>query len=125
MSGGKSADRGPRRPILIAPIVAVLCAALMARNVHAATATVSYAYDQVGRVITARYDNGVCVIYTYDVNGNRTTQTNTNASGPTSSVWGTGTWGCFPWKLTGSAALSPDGAKTRMAASGARRRAAR
>lgn len=61
------------------------------------TGTVQYTYDQLGRVTTALYGNGVCVIYTYDANGNRTAQTNTAASGPATPTWGTGVWGCFPW----------------------------
>jgi YD repeat-containing protein len=56
-----------------------------------------YTYDQLGRVTTAVYDNGLCVAYSYDANGNRTSQTNTLSGGPTSPTWGSGTWGCFGW----------------------------
>lgn len=62
-----------------------------------AGASVSYGYDPLGRVTTALYDNGLCIVYAYDANGNRTAQTNTISSPPESPVWGTGTWGCFYW----------------------------
>ena len=60
-------------------------------------ASVTYTYDQLGRVTTALYDNGLCIAYAYDANGNRTSQTNTMSSPPESPVWGTGSWGCFHW----------------------------
>jgi hypothetical protein len=40
----------------------------------------------------AGYDTGVCIIYTYDLNGNRLSETTTVTAG---SI--TGTWGCFVW----------------------------
>jgi len=44
----------------------------------------------LGRITTAVYDTGVIVIYTYDANGNRLSQTiNVNTT--------TGTWGSFNW----------------------------
>lgn len=62
-----------------------------------ANASAYYGYDPLNRVTTALYDNGVCVVYAYDANGNRTSQTNT-ASGPSESpTWGSGVWGCFSW----------------------------
>jgi YD repeat-containing protein len=68
---------------------------------NAANGSVVYSYDALGRVITASYDTGVIVIYTYDANGNRTAQTiNVNTqplclgtsahSNPT--TWGAGLW---------------------------------
>lgn len=63
----------------------------------AAGASVTYGYDQLGRVNTALYDNGVCVVYAYDKNGNRTAQTNTSGGAPGTATWGTGSWGCFSW----------------------------
>jgi YD repeat-containing protein len=74
-----------------------LLALLAAMSADAATASTSYTYDLVGRVTSALYDNGVCVVYAYDVNGNRTSQTNTVGGTPTSPIWGSGTWGCFLW----------------------------
>ena len=62
-----------------------------------ARASVSYTYDLLGRVTTAVYDNGMCIAYAYDKNGNRTSQTNT-AVGQTQPLnWGSGTWGCYYW----------------------------
>jgi len=60
----------------------------------ASGAGVSYTYDQVGRIATAIYDNGLCVAYSYDANGNRTAQTNATPGAP---AWGSGAWGCFSW----------------------------
>ena len=60
----------------------------------ASGAGVTYTYDQPGRIATGLYDNGLCLAYTYDANGNRTAQT---ASTPGAPAWGSGTWGCFSW----------------------------
>ena len=70
---------------------AVLLSLLLSSVAHAA---VSYTYDQLGRVVTAFYSNGLCIVYTYDANGNRTAIANVTSSSP---VWGTGVSGCFPW----------------------------
>jgi YD repeat-containing protein len=60
-------------------------------------ASASYVYDQLGRLTNALYDNGTCVSYQYDPNGNRASQ-NITASGPANSPnWGSGVWGCFHW----------------------------
>jgi hypothetical protein len=37
------------------------------------------------------------VVYTYDANGNRLSQTITVSGGPTAPTWGTAVWGCFTW----------------------------
>jgi YD repeat-containing protein len=86
---------GKARAGLIAPLLALL-GFFFSAEVEAA---VSYTYDLLGRVRTAVYDNGACVAYAYDADGNRTSQTNTNGGAPISSVWGSGVWGCFPWHL--------------------------
>lgn len=57
--------------------------------------TVTYSYDIVGRVTSAAYDNGLCIIYAYDANGNRTAQSYSTSSAPTSQNWGSGVWGCY------------------------------
>jgi YD repeat-containing protein len=58
----------------------------------ASAATASYTYDALGRLVTVSYDTGVCIVYSYDGNGNRTAQTiQVTASG------GPGVWGCFAW----------------------------
>lgn len=56
-----------------------------------------FTYDPVGRVTTALYDNGLCVAYGYDANGNRTSQNNTIAAAPEQPTWGSGVFGCFKW----------------------------
>ena len=56
-----------------------------------------YTYDSLGRLRTALYDNGLCVAYNYDANGNRISQTNTLSDAPESPTWGAGYWGCFEW----------------------------
>lgn len=60
-------------------------------------ASTSYTYDMVGRVTTAIYDNGMCVAYSYDATGNRTSQSNTIATAAETPIWGDGVWGCFQW----------------------------
>ncbi|MBS0524380.1 MAG: hypothetical protein JSS04_12195 [Proteobacteria bacterium] len=59
---------------------------------------VVYGYDKVGRLTFAHYDDGTCILYIYDVNGNRTSQTIASpGSGPGTPTWGTGAFGCFYW----------------------------
>lgn len=57
-----------------------------------ADASVSYRYDAMGRLVAASYNSGLCVVYTYDANSNRLSET-TGAP----SMTGTGMWGCFAW----------------------------
>jgi YD repeat-containing protein len=59
-------------------------------------ASASYTYDQLGRLVTAVYDNGLCIAYAYDMNGNRTS-ISTVSTTPQSPTWGSGAWGCFNW----------------------------
>jgi hypothetical protein len=86
---------GSRRPARIKLRAAAL-APIGLLVATAAWADVTFTYDAVGRIRTARYDNGVCVVYSYDANGNRTAQSNVTGSSGT-PAWGTGFWGCFPW----------------------------
>ena len=60
----------------------------------AIAAGISYTYDATGRIATGIYDSGMCVAYSYDAVGNRTSQTNTSMSSP---VWGAVPWGCPNW----------------------------
>lgn len=83
-----------RRLHLLAPATALGIAALTLPG-NALSFSVVYGYDKVGRLITALYDNGTCLVYAYDANGNRTSQNSTSAT--TTPVWGTGTFGCFSW----------------------------
>ena len=64
---------------------------------RAANGSVAYTYDALGRVVTASYDTGVCIVYTYDPNGNRTSET-VSLGAVSTPTWGTGVWGCFNWK---------------------------
>ncbi|AVR14838.1 RHS repeat protein [Burkholderia vietnamiensis] len=66
-------------------------------SADAATTSAQYTYDLLGRVTTVLYDNGVCVAYSYDANGNRTAQSNTAGNGVPPMTWGAGVWGCVPW----------------------------
>ncbi len=58
----------------------------------AANGSVAYTYDALGRIVTASYDTGVCIAYTYDANSNRLSE-KILVTSPTS----TGVWGCFNW----------------------------
>lgn len=61
-----------------------------------AYASVSYSYAPAGRLTSALYDTGMCILYTYDASGNRTNQTAALHVQAT-PVWGSATWGCFKW----------------------------
>jgi uncharacterized protein RhaS with RHS repeats len=77
--------------------VTVLMLAGLVGSSDGTAGSVSYTYDRLGRVRTAVYDNGLCVAYAYDANGNRTSQVGTLGGTPAQAVWGTGEWGCFTW----------------------------
>ena len=86
-----------RRPSVVLFFV-VAATILAVSSAHAANGSVAYTYDALGRVTTASYDTGVCIIYTYDPNGNRLSETiNVSAAGAT------GVWGCFNWNASGGA----------------------
>jgi YD repeat-containing protein len=78
------------------PLVLVAPAGTHTGAAQAANGSVVYTYDPLGRVTTASYDTGVCVIYSYDANGNRLSQT-VNVNTGNTPTWGTGIWGCFQW----------------------------
>jgi hypothetical protein len=96
-----------RRALAIITCVVFLILALLGASSvgpgHAANGSVAYTYDALGRVTTASYDTGVCIIYTYDANGNRLSQTIKVSSGSGS----TGVWGCFNWNSSGGAVWGP------------------
>jgi RHS repeat-associated protein len=54
---------------LLAP---ALVGVLAASDAVQADGSVTFGYDQTGRVSSAAYDNGLCVVYAYDQAGNRT-----------------------------------------------------
>lgn len=64
----------------------------IANSACAANGSVAYTYDALGRLITASYDTGVCIAYSYDANGNRLSE---KILVTTSGA--TGVWGCFNW----------------------------
>jgi YD repeat-containing protein len=89
--------------MLCLAMVCVLTALAAALDVaNAANGSVAYGYDALGRVTTASYDTGVCIVYKYDANGNRTSETITIATTGT-----TGVWGCFNWNVSGGARWGP------------------
>ncbi len=82
--------RGWQRGVMVAALVVAIAAVS-----GGAAGSINYGYDPLGRLVTARYDNGLCIVYAYDANGNRTSQINSTASA--AATWGSGTWGCFAW----------------------------
>ena len=78
-------------------LTAIAVTLIAALSPESAAASINYGYDQLGRVVTALYDNGTCVLYGYDPAGNRTSQSITVSGAPETPTWGTGTWGCFNW----------------------------
>lgn len=52
--------------------VAVAAASVSVIGVSAHAGTVSYTYDELGRLKTVTYSTGVTITYSYDANGNRT-----------------------------------------------------
>ena len=88
--------------LLFRGIASAICAASAfgaLTLVRAATpnGSVSYTYDALGRVTTASYDTGVCILYTYDPNGNRLSETINVTTTGTSGVWGCFNWGSANW----------------------------
>jgi len=78
------------RAVTVLILAALLICSLAAKRASAANGSVLYTYDALGRITTATYDTGVIIIYTYDSNGNRLSQTiNVNTT--------VGTWGIFNW----------------------------
>lgn len=77
---------------------AVLFSSLGLNCAQAANGSVAYTYDALGRVTTASYDTGVCIIYSYDPNGNRLSETI-----KVTTTGATGVWGCFNWNASGGA----------------------
>lgn len=78
---------------------AIALGASVSAAAHAAnSAETVYTYDQLGRLMTALTPaTGVCIAYSYDATGNRTSETITISGAPESPTWGTGVAGCFLW----------------------------
>jgi YD repeat-containing protein len=62
-----------------------------------AKAADSFGYDVLGRIVTARYDNGSCIVYAYDATGNRTSQVSLGPPQTSPPLWDAGSWGSFTW----------------------------
>lgn len=45
---------------------------------------------------TVASSDTMCILFTYDGTGNRTSRTTTAMTPPT---WGSATWGCFAWSV--------------------------
>jgi hypothetical protein len=69
---------------------------------YAATGSVAYTYDPLGRVTTASYDTNVCIVYSYDPNGNRLSE-----AIKVTTAGATGVWGCFNWNASGGQKWGP------------------
>lgn len=86
------------RNILVGPLLAKsMLAALATASATKADGSATYGYDLDGHVRSVLYDNGLCMAYTYDKNGNRTSQNNTLNGPENQATWGTGYFGCFSW----------------------------
>src|SRR5712671_5402509 len=87
---------------ILALVLLTLSVVAASRLAYAANGSVAYTYDALGRVTTVSYDTGVCVIYSYDPNGNRLSETiNVTMAGAT------GVWGCFNWNASDGAKWGP------------------
>ena len=80
------------RSVIVLSVAAILGVSAITATI-AANGSVAYTYDALGRVTTASYDTGACIIYTYDPNGNRLSEVVRVGAGSGS----TGYWGCFNW----------------------------
>lgn len=78
-------------------LIALVVISLGVLTVFRAEASVTYGYDPSGRVTSALYDNGLCVVYVYDANGNRLSQVNYSPGPGPRPLWGAATWGGFRW----------------------------
>jgi YD repeat-containing protein len=93
MSSNDYAGTGRRMTKGVRCGLRVLAAGLALGTSAMASASVTYTYDSVGRIVAASYDNNVCVAYSYDANGNRLTATVATSS----DQWGSAIYGCFRW----------------------------
>ena len=83
-----------KRGVMLALMTALLVL-IGATPAVAGNGSVTYSYDSLGRLLSANYDTGVMILYSYDANGNRTQQViNVNT---TTGVWGSFSWGQALW----------------------------
>jgi YD repeat-containing protein len=92
---GKGGRMQRRKAFLISTALGIL---VFGSAFAANSAQILYTYDVLGRVTTALNPAArVCIAYSYDANGNRTSQVITISSAPETPTWGTGVAGCFLW----------------------------
>ncbi|MEN3289375.1 MAG: hypothetical protein V7634_3675 [Bradyrhizobium sp.] len=72
------------RRVTLTLLAPALVGVLAASDAVQADGSVTFGYDQTGRVSSAAYDNGLCVVYAYDQAGNRTAQSFATSS---ASAW--------------------------------------
>lgn len=65
------------KPMLRASMSTLALTILLGLSMPVLAGSVSYTYDQLGRVKTVTYSNGVVITYTYDAAGNRVSQVTT------------------------------------------------
>jgi YD repeat-containing protein len=81
------------RPWIFICAICVVSTMLAFTLAYATTnGSVAYTYDALGRVTTAKYDTGVCIVYSYDANGNRLSETINVLTAGTTGVWGSFNW---------------------------------
>ncbi len=101
------------RPFIL--LLFVFATTLTGTDVLADQKDASFGYDPDGRLMTGRYEGPRCLVYAYDLAGNRTSQAMYEetaniprwgsstwngfdwASGVMTPTWGSGTWGCLVW----------------------------
>ena len=71
-------------------------ALLLAVPAHASTTSTAYTYDGRGRLVTALYGNGLCIVYVYDAAGN-VEERRIQTGSVTGAQWGIIPYGCFRW----------------------------
>lgn len=82
-----------RRTVRATVGASVVLTCLFPKGAEAAT---TFLYDPQGRLTAIIYDNGNCVAYSYDADGNRiSSRVAVNAAG--ALTWGSGLWGCRTW----------------------------
>jgi YD repeat-containing protein len=89
--------KGTAMKTVIGKAAAIMALAIASVPALANTVTITYLYDQAGRVTAAYYSNGVCITYDYDAAGNRLTKKIQNTTPTTQPKWGSETYGCFRW----------------------------
>jgi uncharacterized protein RhaS with RHS repeats len=62
--------------------LALAMSVVLAAAVPAEAGTISYTYDQLGRLSQVAYPNGAIIRYLYDANGNRTSYVVTGSANP-------------------------------------------